>query len=183
MARARLGTRVTPAHSSPIVGAHARGFGELRLNPLPIQHGTAGPEIHYDGRCSFCFSRAIEVQGVAAHGDQFSGRRISAFVDPGDDELEYHTREQQNEDQPHCPDDTALRPPPEPTTFGVHCCQSFPDVVVAEDICSFLLGTTPPVVGRDAVRQQQSLTAPSLATCHPAWGGRNAPDPQRALDA
>src|SRR5215207_7352731 len=103
LTRAWLGTRVTPTHTCPVVGAHAHGLGELRLNQLPIQHGTAEPGIHYYGRCS-CFSSAIEVQAVAAYIDHFAERRISALVDLGGDELIDHARKQQEENQPCKPD-------------------------------------------------------------------------------
>jgi hypothetical protein len=71
------------------------------------------------------------VQAVAAHVDQFAGRRISTFVDPGQNELENYAREEQYENQPPHPGDNTLSPPPEPTTRDVHLRLLFSGVVPA----------------------------------------------------
>src|ERR671914_1841115 len=113
LARAWLGTRVTPAHTCPVIGAYAHGLGELRLNQLPIQHGAAEPGIHYYGRCSTFFSRAVEVHAGAAHLDHLAWRRIPPVcVDLGGHELVDHARKQREDDQPRKPDEDALRPFP-----------------------------------------------------------------------
>ena len=83
-----FGAALAPAHPGAVVGAHARGLGDLLLHPDPVGRGVPERRLKDHGRTALAY--AIDVQLVVAHVHRLAGGRMRPFGTLGDHGLVNH---------------------------------------------------------------------------------------------